>query len=63
MHALGALSLNADSSFAVLQRERATRTLLHALAAFASGLLKAHRLSEVNSSRLEPSSKLPSKLP
>ena len=48
MHALSCLALNADDALTALSRERASRTLLHALASFASGLLKSHRLRELN---------------
>ena len=48
MQALSSLSLNADAALTALSRERASRTLLHALASFASGLLKSHRLRELN---------------
>ena len=48
MQALSSLSLNADAALTAPSRERASRTLLHALASFASGLLKSHRLRELN---------------
>lgn len=48
LHALSRLALNAEGALSALAHERAARVLLHALASFAAGLLRSHRLRELN---------------